>query len=102
MWGGNVKGVTPLDGIVRAANRPAQRNLCFLRQYQLGQVQRVASPGICPRPPLNPQSGTPLRALGIGPAILVCKTDNQKAENSIQEAVSKEFLRPIANNTTIS
>lgn len=35
--------------------------LCFLRQCQLGQVQRVASPDKSPIQPLSPLGGTPLR-----------------------------------------
>ena len=45
--------------------------LCFLRQYQLGQVQRVASPQSFPcYQPLSPLGGTPLTmTLVYGPEV---------------------------------
>lgn len=62
-WGGIGAQCDP--GSDRDAPKAPNAILSFLRQYQLGQVQRVATLHHRCQPPLSPSVGTPLRTLWV-------------------------------------
>mgnify|MGYP000389153707 CR=1 FL=1 len=76
--------------------------LSFLRQYQLGQVQRVATPQIYCYSPLSPLVGTPLRKGWVTNASIKNKGNLQRStsrDDTVVRPPGKRHLTPPGSAT---